>query len=207
MRSDRYITDDEIRNSIRAKKRKRRRIISSVLIVMILGLSFASANYLGKNIGNRKYEKEIETVKVVDTSVPIVNTAMQQIGNHGGAPYWSWYGFGSRVAWCACFVSWCESQNGYLSKNLAPKFASTNVGISWFKSKGQWKSAKEVPEAGDIVFFDWEQDNSDDHVGIVIGTSDDRIYTVEGNSSDMCRIKSYEIGSKVLIGYGHIEAN
>lgn len=207
MRSNRYLSDDEIRKQIIQRKRKRRRIVSSVLIVVILILSFASARYLGETIGNRKYEKEIETIEVIDTSVPIVNTALSQIGNHGGAPFWSWYGFNNRVAWCACFVSWCETQNGYISKGIAPKFALTTDGINWFKSRGQWLDKDEVPEPGDIVFFDWEQDGGDDHVGIVAGTSDDRVYTVEGNSTDMCRIKSYEIGAKVLIGYGHIKAN
>ena len=28
-----------------------------------------------------------------------------QLGNVGGEPYWSWYGFQGRVEWCACFVS------------------------------------------------------------------------------------------------------
>lgn len=36
----------------------------------------------------------------------IVQVALFQVGNVGGQPYWSWYGFNSRVAWCACFVSW-----------------------------------------------------------------------------------------------------
>ena len=35
----------------------------------------------------------------------IVKVALEQVGNVGGQPFWSWYGFGSRVEWCACFVS------------------------------------------------------------------------------------------------------
>ena len=35
----------------------------------------------------------------------IVTDALSQLGNIGGEPYWSWYGFNSRVEWCACFVS------------------------------------------------------------------------------------------------------
>lgn len=34
----------------------------------------------------------------------IVEVALTQVGNQGGEPYWSWYGFDSRVEWCACFV-------------------------------------------------------------------------------------------------------
>ena len=33
-----------------------------------------------------------------------VEVALTQLGNEGGQPYWSWYGFEGRVEWCACFV-------------------------------------------------------------------------------------------------------
>ena len=29
----------------------------------------------------------------------------------------------SRVEWCACFVSWCADQCGYIESGLVPKFA------------------------------------------------------------------------------------
>ena len=50
----------------------------------------------------------------------VVDIAKSQVGNVGGQPYWSWYGFTSRVEWCACFVSWCYGQMG-LSE---PRFAA-----------------------------------------------------------------------------------
>lgn len=53
----------------------------------------------------------------------IVEVALTQVGNQGGQPYWSWYGFDSRVEWCACFVSWCADQCGYIESGLVPKFA------------------------------------------------------------------------------------
>ena len=65
----------------------------------------------------------------------IVDLAKRQVGNVGGYPYWSWYGFNSRVEWCACFVSWCYGQMG-LSE---PRFAACqSQGIPWFTSHGQW---------------------------------------------------------------------
>ena len=39
------------------------------------------------------------------SSGEIVAIALSQVGNVGGQPYWSWYGFNSRVEWCACFVT------------------------------------------------------------------------------------------------------
>ena len=39
----------------------------------------------------------------------LVRVALSQVGNVGGQPYWSWYGFAARKPWCACFVSWCAN--------------------------------------------------------------------------------------------------
>ena len=50
----------------------------------------------------------------------IVTVALSQVGNVGGEPYWSWYGFGSRVEWCACFVSWCANECGYIEAGVIP---------------------------------------------------------------------------------------
>lgn len=133
----------------------------------------------------------------------IVNTAMAQLGQVGGQPFWSWYGFDSRVEWCATFVSWCADQNGVLGTSI-PKFASCRYqGVPWFQEQGQWASADDiVPVAGDIIFFDWEGDGVPNHVGIVIGTDGDKVYTVEGNSGDVVKTKSYNLKSNLIFGYG-----
>ena len=68
----------------------------------------------------------------------IVKVALSQVGNVGGEPYWSWYGFNSRVEWCACFVSWCFNECGYLDTGTAPKFAGCVGGVEWFRSREQW---------------------------------------------------------------------
>ena len=112
----------------------------------------------------------------------LVELAKTQAGNVGGYPYWSWYGFNSRVEWCACFVSWCYGQAG-LSE---PRFAACqSQGVAWFTSHGQWGArGYENIAPGDAIFFDWDLDGSADHVGLVIGTDGSRVYTVEGNSGD-----------------------
>lgn len=132
----------------------------------------------------------------------IVEIAMTQIGNIGGEPYWSWYGFNSRVEWCACFVSWCADQCGYIESGLIPKFSGCIDGSNWFKSNHQWADRSYEPKAGDIIFFDWENDGTTDHVGIVQKSENGTVYTVEGNSSDSCRTRSYAVGSNVIYGYG-----
>lgn len=60
----------------------------------------------------------------------IVAVALSQIGNVGGEPYWSWYGFNSRVEWCACFVSWCANQCGYIETGVIPKYAGCVNGVN-----------------------------------------------------------------------------
>ena len=124
----------------------------------------------------------------------------RQVGNVGGYPYWSWYGFDSRVEWCACFVSWCYNQAG----KSEPRFAGCEwQGVPWFQSHGQWGARGYNNLApGDAIFFDWDLDGTADHVGIVIGTDGSRVYTVEGNSGDACKIKSYDLNYQSIKGYG-----
>ncbi len=132
----------------------------------------------------------------------IVTVALSQVGNAGGEPYWSWYGFDGRVEWCACFVSWCADQCGYIDSGVIPKFAGCVNGSQWFKDRGQWQDSGFTPEAGQIIFFDWEGDGETDHVGIVERCENGIVYTVEGNSGDACRQRSYPVGSRSIYGYG-----
>ena len=112
----------------------------------------------------------------------IVEVALTQLGNEGGQPYWSWYGFEGRVEWCACFASWCADQCGYLESGIVPKFSLCSDGVNWFKGKGQWQDKNYEPQAGDLIFFDWGSNGSIDHVGIVERCENGTVYTVEGNS-------------------------
>ena len=68
----------------------------------------------------------------------IVDVALSQVGNVGGEPYWSWYGFSNHVEWCACFVSWCADQCGYLDSGTCPKFSGCVFGMQWFQQRGLW---------------------------------------------------------------------
>ena len=138
----------------------------------------------------------------------IVAVALSQVGNVGGEPYWSWYGFGSRVEWCACFVSWCANECGYIDAGVIPKFAGCINGVNWFKERGQWADNSAEPTPGMIIFFDWDKeetggpDGLSDHVGIVEKVENSRVYTIEGNSGDSCRQKSYPLGYYQILGYG-----
>nr|WP_320985897.1 CHAP domain-containing protein [Enterocloster clostridioformis] len=158
------------------------------------------------DMGNSEDLSGVEFINGTRPGNPgLVDLAKRQVGNVGGYPYWSWYGFNSRVEWCACFVSWCYNQAG----KSEPRFAGCqSQGVPWFQSHGQWGGRGYANIApGDAIFFDWDLDGSADHVGIVIGTDGSRVYTVEGNSGDACKIKSYDLNYQCIKGYGLMNWN
>lgn len=136
----------------------------------------------------------------------VVDLALSQVGQQGGQPYWSYYGFSSRVSWCACFVQWCmrntpsatssypQSSNNAYCQTIADNLSSL----------GQFGHDNSIITTGDVIFFDWEPDGHTDHIGIVIGRDNDKVYTVEGNSGDQVKIKSYNLSSSVIYGYGYL---
>ena len=132
----------------------------------------------------------------------IVSVALTQLGNEGGQKFWSWYGFDSHVAWCACFASWCGDQAGLIESGKMPKFSLCDDGIAWFQGKGKWKSRGYSPAPGTLIFFDWNGDGTSDHVGIVEKIEGSTVYTVEGNSSDAVNKRSYDINNGTIMGYG-----
>ena len=145
----------------------------------------------------------------VSLSVPgagsddIVAVALSQVGNVGGQPYWSWYGFSSRVEWCACFVSWCADQCGYIESGAMPKHSYCPTGVEWFRSRGQWQDRNSIPAPGTIIYFDWGGDGVADHVGIVESCDGSTVYTIEGNANNACKQLSYAVGDRRILGYGY----
>ena len=137
-----------------------------------------------------------------DTTQLIVEVAASQIGNVGGELYWSWYGFTERVEWCACFVSWCANQCGYIDAGILPKFSGCEWGVSWFRQHNQWAERSITPEPGMIIFFDWDGNGVSDHTGIVEKSENGYVYTIEGNNSDICRRREYSVGNSQIFGYG-----
>lgn len=134
----------------------------------------------------------------------LVDYALSFVGE-GGSRFYTWYGFPSRVEWCACFVSYISAHTG--NGGAVPAFASINwgaYGINWYRGNGAYasRSSGYKPAAGDVIFFDWDGDNSADHVGYVIGTDGSYVYTVEGNSGDRVCTRSYPLTSSNVMGYG-----
>ena len=106
-------------------------------------------------------------------------------------------------------MSWCANECGYIDAGVIPKFAGCTGGSNWFKDRGLWQDNNYEPHPGDLIFFDWDnkgssgpQDDLPDHVGIVERVENGIVYTVEGNSGDSCRQRSYSVGHYEIWGYG-----
>lgn len=104
-------------------------------------------------------------------------------------------------AWCADFVSYCAKKAG-LKMNTASAQQVANI----IKAQGGWKG-KHDPKAGDAVTFRWDGSGGwADHVGMVekvfMRGGKKYVQTIEGNSGDRVRRKTYLASSSVINGYG-----
>lgn len=125
---------------------------------------------------------------------------------NGGEKYWRWWGFTSRQPWCAIFMSWCADQCGFLSSGACPKFAAVGDGITWFKSKDEWKERGYTPTPGDYVFYDWDHDGLPDHVECVVAAQGATFTSIGGNTGESPGIigqhQNRSINSPDVYGFG-----
>ena len=177
----------------------------AIIIILVIVLIAGFVAVIFNNNGDEDYDSS----QIPNNEIILV--AKAQIGNEGGDKFWKWYGFQNHVEWCACFVSWCADQCGYIDKGIIPKFSLCTDGINWFKERSQWndRGNSYYPIVGDIIFFDWydengNQDGVSDHVGIVTRTdiTNRNIYTIEGNTSDKCAERMYSFDNEQVMGYG-----
>lgn len=135
----------------------------------------------------------------------IASSALKEVGNTG-EKYWEWYGFNHRVEWCAVFVSWIANQNDLLNSKV-PKFVWVKIGVDYYKDKNLLKFPSEyTPKKGDIIFFDWNNNDVIDHVGIVVKTDKKYVYTVEGNVNYLnVQNKKYSLKSSYIYAYGQLD--
>lgn len=125
---------------------------------------------------------------IANKGCKIIEIAEKEIGtiespkNSNKTKYGKWFGLDG-VAWCGIFVSWVYAESGYQLPRIGflKGFAGCQTAVEYFRKN---KLITENPEAGDIVFFDWNKDGRYDHTGIFVKKIDDKTFeTIEGNTS------------------------
>lgn len=116
-------------------------------------------------------------------------------GGYSANPSWN-----KNTPWCACFVSW--GMSGIAS---IPKKANVEDLKAEFRANWKIPTPEVQPASGDLVFFNFDDDAESDHVGVVIGLTEDSkyIYTIEGNSAGQVAVRKYEKNDGRILGYGY----
>ena len=116
-------------------------------------------------------------------------------------------------AWCDVFVDWCfykafgkERALELLCQPNKSTGAGCGFSMNFYKAHNQFYTS---PKPGDQIFF--TDGTSIYHTGLVYKVDSSKVYTVEGNTSDVnyvdgnggkvCK-KSYPIGASYIAGYG-----
>ena len=110
-------------------------------------------------------------------------------------------------AWCSTFVSAVAIKLGYT--DIIPTECGCEKHVQLFKNIGSFVEDESVkPEAGWVIFYDWEDNNvgdnrgNSDHVGIVEKVSGTTITVIEGNISDAVGRRTLQVNGRYIRGYG-----
>jgi hypothetical protein len=122
--------------------------------------------------------------------------AQKGITEHNNQDYISAnYSRGKNQAWCVDFISTALERTGGSPWGHLSSVAELR---KWGEKNGQFfRPEQGAPRPGDVIIF--QKDRS--HAGLVTKVENGQVYTVEGNSSDAVRTRSYPIGSGKITGY------
>ena len=155
-------------------------------------------------------------INVDETRLAFLKKLASQYGSHGEIKdageeftyYSEWYlndkgyvnnpSWNKNTPWCACYVSWA--------------LGSLNIGniqgnARWYANVDEFAKRFDVYEnrnkncnAGDLIFFNFDEDAESDHVGVVLAIQSNYIYTIEGNSMGRVAVRKYEKEDSRIIG-------
>lgn len=133
------------------------------------------------------------------TAADVIRVAQSQLGCTNGAKYFNELGYADGGAWCVAFVQWCMSKAGVNFPWPPPDKPSKRF-VAWDYGDCPWPINPRDLQAGDGVSFDWDEDTSGDHVGIVKSVHDWGIVTIEGNTSGGVVAEKQRVWSVVICG-------
>lgn len=102
--------------------------------------------------------------------------------------------------WCGLFVSVVARIAGY-SRNEFPYGVSVYEMASTSKQWGIYSEGTKGIKTGDLIVYDWLQDGSYSHIGLVQGVTDDSISTIEGNYSGTVKERYIKRSARAIRGF------
>ena len=113
--------------------------------------------------------------------------------------------------WCAQFPTWCvwkltgknKKKTEYILCVGGDLSAGCGFALKYYKAAGRFDK---TPKVGDQIFFKYNLNDTSytaDHTGIVVRVTDKLIETIEGNSGNEVKRKTYDRSYYAIIGYGH----
>lgn len=119
----------------------------------------------------------------------------------------------ANTPWCACYISWILEDFQDTILEHTPRFADVVKGVEYFQNcekemygtVSHWSEPEDAePLPGDLVFFDWNEDGTPEHVGVVLYAENEKLYTIEGNVDDQVKTLSYSLQDSTILGYGSL---
>lgn len=138
-------------------------------------------------------------------------------------------GYGNKYYWCASFVSfcllqarchnytkladWCRAHKddpAYIWREISCVQWADQLRKHGYFQNSEYRGGTYTPIAGDLIFFS-ASGTSESHIGLVLYADKEKVYTVEGNTSDAAGlesngggvyVKSYDRKSDFITGYG-----
>ncbi len=164
----------------------------SLIVALAISALGLSVRAIYENSHNNSGNQASDIVGVASTQVGYGE------GGDGYTKYGDWYGL-PYSDWCAMFVSWCANQAG-VSTDVFPSFALCSAGADWFISQGRFHYAGSyAPQAGDLIFY--SSYGNIYHVGLVTGSDDSNVYSIEGNYNEAVYNVSYPLSYGDILGY------
>ena len=179
----------------------------------------ASAEQRGKS-AKEIYERcaSAGVEKVYYNPQKVIDWAYSQVGYHEGANNWNKYAeimdkvkdFYNGIkqnqpycdVWLDCGFYVCYGREAALYLLCQPEKscgAGCKYSAQYYDAAGRFY--RSGPEPGDQIFFgtDWDHVN---HTGLVVAVKNGRVYTIEGNTSDMVAERNYALDGGGIFGYG-----
>lgn len=166
-----------------------------------------ASKVLAVAVGELGYKEKATNTSLQDKTENAGKNNYTKYANDFDTKYAGFYnGKKNGFAWCDMFVDWCfvtafgvTDALRLLCQPKASCGAGCTYSLKYYKDKGQLHTKD--PKAGDQIFFGTSQTNVE-HTGIVERVDGKNVYTVEGNTSDMCARRTYALSNPRIVGYG-----